>query len=143
MLARDLSAPSGAGKHAKWLMRCRCGIEGSTTSANLLCGASRSCGCLQSEGVTQRSTRHGLYYTKAHQGWFSAKKRGLKHKATPPWADQEKIKAIYRGRPPGHHVDHIVPLVSRVVCGLHCEANLQYLPAKENMRKKNKFEVGA
>lgn len=34
-------------------------------------------------------------------------------------------------------VDHIVPLTSRLVCGLHCESNLQILPHIDNARKKN------
>ncbi len=59
--------------------------------------------------------------------------------ATPKWANLEKIKEIYRNRPKGYHVDHIVPLTSPKVCGLHVEYNLQYLPARENISKKNKF----
>ncbi len=105
----------------------------------LAAGTSKSRGCLQVELHVVRFTTHGEYGTKHYWNWFGAQKRAKKRKATPAWADQEKIKAIYKARPPGHHVDHIVPLVSPIVCGFHCEANLQYLPAKENMGKKNKL----
>lgn len=36
-----------------------------------------------------------------------------------------------------HHVDHIIPLQSDVVCGLHVENNLRVIPATMNIRKSN------
>jgi len=61
--------------------------------------------------------------------------------ATPQWANEMAIKEIYKRakemRDAGEqiHVDHIVPLNGKIVCGLHWEANLQILPEKENLRK--------
>lgn len=70
----------------------------------------------------------------------TAKRRARKLQATPAWANLEVIKEIYLNCPEGHHVDHIVPLQGKNVCGLHVEYNLQYLPASENMSKGNKFD---
>lgn len=69
----------------------------------------------------------------------NAKRRAAKRNAMPVWASEEKIAEIYRLRPNGFDVDHIVPLVSDIVCGLHCEFNLQYLPSKENTSKHNRY----
>lgn len=61
-----------------------------------------------------------------------------KSKRMPPWVDRGALEAIYRGCPPGHHVDHVVPLRGRRVSGLHVPWNLQYLPAAENLSKGNR-----
>lgn len=62
-----------------------------------------------------------------------------KKRAIPPWADLQEIEEFYLACPAGHHVDHIIPLKHPLVCGLHVIANLQYLPASDNCRKKNYF----
>jgi hypothetical protein len=69
-----------------------------------------------------------------------------KRVATPAWADLSAIRAIYlearritevTGQP--HHVDHVVPLKSPLVCGLHIACNLQILPATANLIKGNRL----
>jgi len=66
----------------------------------------------------------------------------LKANATPKWLSKEQkkqIKNIYLNCPKGHHVDHILPINGKDVCGLHVPWNLQILPAEVNIRKSNKF----
>ena len=58
--------------------------------------------------------------------------------AIPVWSEREKISVVYKKAAMlGLEVDHIVPLKSRVVCGLHVWANIQILSAAENKAKKN------
>ncbi len=72
------------------------------------------------------------YYRKLYQAW-------------PDWCSDipELFKPIYdeckRRREAGEdvHVDHIVPICSDLVCGLHVPHNLAILPAKQNLSKSN------
>jgi len=67
------------------------------------------------------------------------KRRAAKLNATPVWADLGEILDIYESCPVGHHVDHIIPLQGKNVCGLHVEYNLQHMLAKDNLAKSNKL----
>lgn len=69
------------------------------------------------------------------------KRRTQQTNATPSWANHEEINTIYLNCPQGYHVDHIIPLQGKLVCGLHTENNLQYLTASENMSKSNRFDI--
>jgi hypothetical protein len=69
--------------------------------------------------------------------------------ATPPWLSEDQkwmIAEAYdlariRNEVTGikWHVDHIVPLQGRNVCGLHVPWNLQVIPASVNCSKRNSF----
>lgn len=90
---------------------------------------------------------------------YAARRRAVKLKATPPWltdSDKAAMRALYdeaarltevTGIP--HHVDHIVPLRAtcpitrqRNACGLHIPANLQVIPATDNLSKNCYFNGG-
>ncbi len=52
------------------------------------------------------------------------KRRAQKLKAIPKWANLELIKEFYINRPEEMHVDHIIPLQGKLICGFHVENNL-------------------
>ena len=72
----------------------------------------------------------------------AARRRANKKTQTPAWADLAQINYVYWSCPKGHHVDHIYPLKSNYMCGLHVETNLQILSGVENMAKGNRTWPG-
>lgn len=80
-----------------------------------------------------RNPHHPVRRADSAQGRV---KRRVQHpNAIPIWRDQKKINAIYKARPQGVEVDHVVPLNGKTVCGLHVHNNLQYLTHDANMEK--------
>ncbi len=78
------------------------------------------------------------------------KVRRRKHRlATPPWISIEQkaeMRMLYQtammlSKTTGeaYVVDHIVPLRSEVVCGLHVPWNLRVITREENLKKSNKL----
>jgi inhibitor of KinA sporulation pathway (predicted exonuclease) len=76
---------------------------------------------------------------------YEANRRSKKTAATPTWANRSEIVEIYKEarritRETGvkHVVDHMVPLSSKNVCGLHTAKNLQVVPDSVNASKGNR-----
>lgn len=65
--------------------------------------------------------------------------------ATGPWTDQREIRRLYREakrrRAHGENVvvDHVVPLISPLVCGLECHWNMEIIPYGDNATKSNRW----
>lgn len=80
----------------------------------------------------------------------SAFRRTNRKNATPRWLskfDLDYIKSLYIQAKElekldgiKYHVDHIIPIKSDLICGLHVPWNLQILTEKENIVKSNKLE---
>lgn len=82
----------------------------------------------------------------SHSRAYVSARRARVKAATPHWANLGAIRNFYLtadslGMLVGEwfHVDHIVPLKSPIVCGLHCEANLRVISAVENRKKNNRY----
>lgn len=80
------------------------------------------------------------FYSAVHARRAAAKQ------ATPTWSDKEVVDEFYRAVRAMNKqfgagvfsVDHVVPLKSSVVCGLHSHTNLQVLLRKDNIAKNNR-----
>lgn len=89
-----------------------------------------------------------LEHAKKMNNLNARKREYIMENASPRWADRKAIRAIYNKaraleKRDGikRHVDHIIPVRHKLVCGLHVENNLQILTARENLKKHNRFEI--
>jgi hypothetical protein len=107
---------------------------------------------LTSEAALQRREYATAYYRanaeaiRPRHAAAASRRIAQRLRATPAWADEAAMQHFYdeaaqatRASGAAHEVDHIVPLQSKKVCGLHCEANLRVLGRLENIRKGNRF----
>lgn len=75
------------------------------------------------------------------------RRRAAKELRTPAWLTAEELgqiemvylhaKAMTEATGVQHHVDHEIPLMGKLVSGLHVLANLQVITADENFKKHN------
>ena len=87
-------------------------------------------------------------WRRANRGKWNAivaLRYAAKRQATPVWLTTDDFRAIDAtydaAQAINHHVDHVVPLRGKYVCGLHVPWNLQLLPPLENIRKRNRCPV--
>jgi hypothetical protein len=99
-----------------------------------------------------KARKHRDAYKKKHPELgrlYTANRRAMLLKATPPWQtdeDRKLIADLYSSaqvmsvfHETKFHVDHIEPLLGRTSCGLHIPSNLRIIFEKENLSKSNKL----
>ncbi len=100
----------------------------------------------KSEQIKQRAAEYRAANKDKVRAW-NGTRRAIQRLAMPPWADRSEIARIYKeasrkwaetGIP--HHVDHVIPLQGRLVCGLHVPGNLQVLTQEDNLKKGARFD---
>jgi hypothetical protein len=116
----------------------------------------------ENRSVTRKASKKYYHNNKEKEiarkrGWYSrnrskvnsaaSKYRASRQMATPDWLtdlQKKEIESFYylaqdckavSGQ--SYHVDHIIPLNGKNVCGLHVPWNLQVLPSDVNISKSN------
>ena len=98
--------------------------------------------------ITRYKRAHKSLNPEYYKSLTSVRKRRHRN-ATPKWITQEQklsirqlyLQAMKLTKLTGERyvVDHIVPLISDEVCGLHVPWNLRVITQEENLRKSNKL----
>ncbi len=148
---------------AFWKCRCVCGAEKAASGKHLRAGQVTSCGCMkgpktQYADYSERRKKLRQANPENVRKWLAdykdrnrdaylarnrqqSSKQRIKRRnlsSVPPWSQSDQINTLYqKAKEFGMEVDHVVPLVSNRVCGLHVWHNLQLLVLQENRRKSN------
>lgn len=137
----------GKAKFAIYKCLCDCGGEIETYATSLRCGDVISCGCAYKAAGLRRAVTDDR--RRSSYQFRNKRRRASRLHAFSPY-DREffdlleveayslcKLRKFATGI--AFEVDHIIPLQSKIVCGLHNEANLSVIPAIENNRKGNRY----
>lgn len=100
---------------------------------------------LANKAELKRKAQQYLREHPEYNRYARSLRRAAEKRAMPPWADRKAIKEFYDRAVQisietgvAHHVDHIFPLQSDAICGLHIALNLQIITAAENQSKSNR-----
>ena len=114
--------PIGKDKHNQvmWKCRCDCGKECVVIGHSLICGNTRSCGCLQKEIVGTLKRTHGMSCSSTYLSWHNMIQRcenpkainfqnygGRGIKVCESWHKFENFLTDMGERPPGKTLDRI------------------------------------
>jgi len=101
------------------------------------------------EEITKHKQKHKQNNPEYYKSLTNVRRR-RNRSASPPWLTKEHklamrqlyLQAMELTKLTGERyaVDHIVPLISEAVCGLHVPWNLRVITQDENLRKSNKLE---
>jgi hypothetical protein len=144
VITRASPPASGKSTNVKWLCACSCGGLTILPGGSITTGSTVSCGCKRAIG---RSFRQDAIKLAARIN--SGRRRAQRLAAHHPF-DSDLFSLLEKE---AHHlcqlrndmgyetweVDHIVPLQSDIVCGLHNEFNLTVITKKANSEKRNYF----
>jgi hypothetical protein len=82
---------------------------------------------------------------------YEGKRRAAQLQRTPNWLTESELRMIEAKyslaamltRETGilYHVDHIIPLQGKKVSGLHVFSNLRVIPATDNVKKSNSYQI--
>ena len=77
---------------------------------------------------------------RANKREYQSRRRAQSRQAVPIWYDSKEVRAIYLlAQENKLIIDHLVPLNSEKVCGLHVQDNLRCIPEYLNLKKGNRY----
>ena len=128
----------------RWLCLCDCGDMTIVEAGSLSGGMTASCGCakrnndiVRPKDQRIRSARYGARRRAAERNAFRPFNRELFELVEIEAYHLAQLRTELTGIQ--WDVDHVIPLQSDTVCGLHNEFNLAVITAQENGRKKNLY----